>query len=204
MIDNHTIINIGRQFGSGGKMIASRIGETLGINVYDNELISKAAEESGFSKELFERSDEKRSMFNISSFFGTGRFGSAQNYVGDNELFKIQSDVIRGIAEKGPAIFVGRCSNYILRDLACLDVFISAPAEERIRRIMDRTGLDEDEARSRMERQDRTRQTYYNFFTFGNWGAASDYDLCIDSSILGIEGSADFIMDFGRKAGLIK
>ena len=204
MIDNHTIINIGRQFGSGGKMIASRIGETLGINVYDNELISKAAEESGFSKELFERSDEKRSMFNISSFFGTGRFGSAQNYVGDNELFKIQSDVIRGIAEKGPAIFVGRCSNYILRDMACLDVFISAPGEERIKRIMERTGLDEDEARSRMERQDRTRQTYYNFFTFGNWGAASDYDLCIDSSILGIEGSADFIIDFGRKAGLIK
>ena len=204
MIDNHTIINIGRQFGSGGKKIALRIGETLGINVYDNELISKAAEESGFSKELFERSDEKRSMFNISSFFGTGRFGSAQNYVGDNELFKIQSDVIRGIAEKGPAIFVGRCSNYILRDLECLDVFISAPTEERIKRIMERTGLDEDEARSRMERQDRTRQTYYNFFTFGNWGAASDYDLCIDSSILGIEGSADFIMDFGRKAGLIK
>ena len=204
MIDNHTIINIGRQFGSGGKMIASRIGETLGINVYDNELISKAAEESGFSKELFERSDEKRSMFNISSFFGTGRFGSAQNYVGDNELFKIQSDVIRGIAEKGPAIFVGRCSNYILRDMACLDVFISAPAEERVKRIMERTGLDEDDARTRMERQDRTRQTYYNFFTFGNWGAASDYDLCIDSSLLGIEGTADFIIDFGRKAGLIK
>lgn len=204
MIDNHTIINIGRQFGSGGKLIALRIGETLGIQVYDNELISKAAEESGFSKELFERSDEKRSMFNISSFFGTGRFGSAQNYVGDNELFKIQSDVIRGIAEKGPAIFVGRCSNYILRDMECLDVFISAPAEERIRRIMERAGLNEDDARTRMERQDRTRQTYYNFFTFGNWGAASDYDLCMDSSLLGIEGTADFIIDFGRKAGLIK
>ena len=204
MIDNHTIINIGRQFGSGGKLVALQIGKSLGINVYDNELISKAAEESGFSKELFERSDEKRSMFNISSFFGTGRFGSAQNYVGDNELFKIQSDVIRGIAEKGPAIFVGRCSNYILRDMECLDVFISAPAEERIRRIMERAGLNEDDARSRMERQDRTRQTYYDFFTFGNWGAASDYDLCIDSSILGIEGTADFIIDFGRKAGLIK
>ena len=135
MIDNHTIINIGRQFGSGGKKVALRIGETLGITVYDNELITKAAEESGFSKELFERSDEKRSMFNISSFFGSGRFGSAQNYVGDNELFKIQSDVIRGIAEKGPAIFVGRCSNYILRDMECLDVFISAPAEERIKRM---------------------------------------------------------------------
>lgn len=200
---NNIIINIGRQFGSGGKEVAMKIGEKLGINVYDNELISKAAEESGFSKELFERSDERRSMFNISSFFGAGRFGSAQNYVGDNELFKIQSEVIRGIAEKGSAIFVGRCSNYILRDLKCLDAFISAPMEERVKRVIDRTGLEEEAAIARIERQDRTRQTYYNFFTFGNWGAASDYDLCVDSSILGIDGTADFIIDFGRKAGLI-
>lgn len=197
------LINIGREFGSGGKQVALTIGEKLGIKVYDNELISKAAEESGFSKELFERSDEKRSIWGISSFFGNTRFGSTQNYVGDNELFKIQSDVIRGIADKESAIFVGRCSNYILRDLDCLDVFISAPIEDRVRRVAQRVGLEEEEARSRIERQDRTRSTYYNFFTFGNWGSAGDYDLCVDSSILGIEGTADFIIDFGKKAGLI-
>ena len=203
MEGNHTIINIGRQFGSGGKLVAMQVGAKLGIEVYDNELISRAADESGFSRELFERSDEKRSMFNISSFFGSGRYGSARNYVGDNELFKIQSEVIRGIARKGPAIFVGRCSNYILRDMRCLDAFIAAPLEDRVRRVAERTGLNEDEARSRVERQDRTRETYYNFFTFGAWGAASDYDICVDSSILGIEGTADLIIDFGRKAGLI-
>ncbi len=197
------LINIGREFGSGGKQVALTIGEKLGIKVYDNELISKAAEESGFSKELFERSDEKRSIWGISSFFGNTRFGSTQNYVGDNELFKIQSDVIRGIADKESAIFVGRCSNYILRDLDCLDVFISAPIEDRVRRVAQRVGLEEEEARSRIERQDRTRSTYYNFFTFGNWGSAGDYDLCVDSSILGIEGTADFIIEFGKKAGLI-
>ena len=204
MDGNHTIINIGRQFGSGGKLVAMEIGSALGINVYDNELIIKAAEESGFSKELFERSDERRSMFNLASFLGNDRFLGSQNYVGDNELFKIQSEVIRGIAEKGPAIFVGRCSNYILRDMRCLDVFISAPVEERIRRVMERTGINEDDARTRVERQDRTRQGYYDFFTFGNWGAASDYNLCIDSSILGIKGTAEYIIDFGRKAGLIQ
>ena len=203
MSDRHTIINIGRQFGSGGKEVATKIGEVLGIEVYDNELISKAAEESGFSKELFERSDEKRSVFNLFSFFGSDRFGSTQNYMGDNELFKIQSDVIRGIAQKGPAIFVGRCSNYILRDKKCLDVFVSAPMEARISRVMKRTGLGEEEAKERIERQDRTRQTYYNFFTFGDWGTASDYNLCVDSSILGIQGTAEFIIDFGKKAGLI-
>lgn len=203
MSDKHTIINIGRQYGSGGKEVATTIGKALGIEVYDNELISKAAEESGFSKEVFERSDERRSVFNLFSFFGTERFGSTQNYMGDNELFKIQSEVIRGITDKGPAIFVGRCSNYILRDKTCLDVFVSAPLEARVVRVMERLGISEDEAKARIERQDRTRQTYYNFFTFGNWGAASDYDMCVDSSILGIEGTAELIIDFGRKAGLI-
>ncbi len=203
MSDKHTIINIGRQYGSGGKEVATTIGKALGIEVYDNELISKAAEESGFSKEVFERSDERRSVFNLFSFFGTERFGSTQNYMGDNELFKIQSEVIRGITDKGPAIFVGRCSNYILRDKTCLDVFVSASFESRVVRVMGRLGISEDEAKARIERQDRTRQTYYNFFTFGNWGAASDYDMCVDSSILGIEGTADLIIDFGRKAGLI-
>ena len=94
------IINIGRQFGSGGRLVAVEVGRKLGIRVYDNELITKAAEESGFSKEFFTRSDEKRRIFNLSSFFGSGRFGTVRNYVGDNELFKIQSDVIRDIASK--------------------------------------------------------------------------------------------------------
>lgn len=203
MNGQNTIINIGRQFGSGGKLVALKISEILGIPVYDNELISRAADESGFSKELFERSDEKRSIFNISSFFDTGRFGGARNYVGDNELFKIQSKVIRNLAAKGSAIFVGRCSNYILRDLKCLDVFVTAPSEDRVKRVSERLNISPEEARSRISRQDRTRETYYNFFTFGNWGAASDYDLCIDSSILGIDGTAGFIIDFGKKAELI-
>ena len=82
-------------------------------------------------------------------------------------------------------------------------MFVSAPIEARISRVCSRTGLGEDDARSKIERQDRTRQSYYNFFTYGDWGAASDYDLCIDSSILGIEGTADFIIDFGKKAGLL-
>ena len=200
----NTIINIGRQFGSGGKLIALRISEVLGIPVYDNELISKAADESGFSKELFERSDEKRSIFSMSSFFGSGRFGSAQNFVGDNELFKIQSEVIRNIAAKESAIFVGRCSNYILRDSECLDVFITAPMEDRVKRVSERLGISPEEAQDKIVKQDRTRETYYNFFTFGNWGAASDYDLCVDSSLLGIDRTSDYIIEFGRKTGLIK
>ena len=199
----HTIINVGRAFGSGGGFIAQAISEKLGIPFYDNELISKAAEESGFSKEILLRNDEKRSLFALSSFFTSGRIGYSQNYYNDDTLFRIQSDVIRRIAAEGPAVIIGRCSDYILRDLDCLDVFICAREEYRIRRLMENEGLREEEARTLMSRKDRTRQTYYNYYTFGNWGVAANYDLCIDSSILGIDGTADAIIEFGRRAGKI-
>lgn len=202
-MEKKTIINIGRQFGSGGKEIALAIGHRLGIKVYDNELITKAAEESGFSKQLFVKSDEKRSLFSFSSFFNTNGYSLANNYMGDNELFNIQSKVIRDIAEAGSAIFIGRCSDYILRDMKCLDVFITAPFEDRVRRISERKGVSEEEAKQLIERNDRTRETYYNYFTFGNWGMASNYDLCMDSGILGIEGTADMIVEIAEKTGLI-
>ena len=202
----NTIINVGRSFGSGGGFVAKAIGRELGIPVYDNELISKAAEESGYSKSVFEGGEKRRSLFSMSSFFASGRlpFGESSGYVNDDMLFKIQSEVIRNIAEKGDAIIVGRCADYILRDLDCLDVFVCAPMEFRIQRLMKNEGLKEDEAEELMRRKDRTREAYYNFYTFGAWGRADNYDLCVDSSILGIEGTADFIIDFGRRSGKIK
>lgn len=204
MEDKKLIINVGRQFGSGGKLVALALGKKLGIPVYDQELISKAAEQSGFSKELFAKSDEKRNLLALSSFIvDVGRFGSADNYVSDNQLFVIQSNVIRSIADKGSAIFIGRCADYILRDRPCLDVFISASDEVRIKRVAERMGITPEQAESLMQKKDRTRETYYNYFTFGNWGVASNYDLCVDSSVLGIDGTADMIIDFCRRAKLI-
>ena len=204
MKDNELIINVGRQFGSGGRLVALALRRKLGIPVYDQELIAKAAEQSGFSKELFANSDEKRNLLALSSFIvDVGRFGSADNYMSDNQLFVIQSNVIRSLADKGPAIFIGRCSDYILRDRKCLDVFVTATDEVRIKRIAERMNITPEQADSLMRKKDRTRETYYNYYTFGNWGVASNYDLCVDSSVLGIEGTADMIIDFCRRAGLL-
>lgn len=204
MKNNELIINVGRQFGSGGRLVALALGRKLGITVYDQELIAKAAEQSGFSKELFANSDEKRNLLALSSFIvDVGRFGSADNYMSDNQLFVIQSNVIRSLADKGPAIFIGRCSDYILRDRKCLDVFVTATYEVRIKRIAERMNITPEQADSLMRKKDRTRETYYNYYTFGNWGVASNYDLCVDSSVLGIEGTADMIIDFCRRAGLL-
>ena len=201
----NTIINVGRSFGSGGGYVGQAIAEKLGIPFYDNELISKAAEESGYSKDLFAGGEKKRSIFSASSFFTSGRMSYMDSaYVNDDILFKAQSEVIRSVAEKGDAVIIGRCADYILRDLNCLDVFVCGPEAYRIQRLVELEGLSADEAEALMRRKDRTRETYYNYYTFGAWGVASNYDLCVDSSILGIEGTADFIIDFGRRAGKIR
>ena len=198
------IINVGRQFGSGGKLVAIELGKKLGIPVYDNELITKAAESSGFSPDVFKIKDEKRNMFPVSSFFATP-FGTGKNFLNGENLFMIQSSVIREIGEKESAVIEGRCADYILRDMDCtIDVFITAPLEVRIKTVSQRMNLSREKAVDLIEKTDRKRETYYNYYTFGNWGVASNYDLCMDSSILGIEGTADCIIDFAVRAGILK
>ena len=198
------IITIGRQFGSGGKCVADALGRKVGIPVYDNELITKAAQDSGFSAELFVQSDEKRRFFSLSSIFASSYNAEAENYMSDKGLFLMQSETIKKIAMQGSAIIVGRCSDYILRNMeGVLDVFLTCPAEARAARVSERLGISLEKAADMIERKDKSREDYYNYYTFGNWGVASTYDLCLDSSLLGIEGTADFIIDFARKAGLI-
>ena len=199
-----TIINVGRQFGSGGKRVAASLSEKLGIPVYDSELLVKAAQKSGIHEEFFRGNDESRNIFSL-GMFSTNRFGNfSSNGINNSNLFKIQSDAIRDIASNGSAIFVGRASDYILRDMECLDVFITAPLQVRAKNVSEREGISEEEAARMIVKKDKARKEYYDFFTFGdNWGQASNYDLCIDSSILGIEKTADFIIEFGRSMGLI-
>lgn len=198
------IITIGRQFGSGGKCVAEVLGRKLGIPVYDQELIMKAAQESGFSAEFFEQSDEKRRFFSLSSIFATAYSSETENYMSDKGLFRIQCETIRNIAAQGPAVIVGRCSDYVLRDMENkLDVFLTSPLEKRAARVAERQGIDYAKAMETVEREDRNREEYYNYYTFGNWGIASNYDLCIDSDKLGDEGTADMIIEFARRAGLL-
>lgn len=187
------IITIGRQFGSGGLLVAKELGARLGIPVYDNELITKAAQDSGFDVELFKMNDEKKSIFSFSALFTS----SSENYMSDSGLFKLQCETIRKIAENGPAIIVGRCADYVLRDYDnVISVFLTSPIEARVQRVMNRDELSYDAAISKIEKKDKIREEYYNYFTFGNWGVASTYDLCLDSSLLGINGTAELIIDF--------
>ena len=202
-MDKQVLITVGREFGSGGRRVARALGEKLGVTVYDGELLSKAAEQSGLDPDIFQRSDEKKNILSFGGLFGSNRYGNfTHNVLGDQELFRIQSEVIRDLASKGSCIFVGRASDYILRDFSnCLDVFICAPEAVRAKNISETDGISEEQAIQLLHKKDNGRADWYNFFTFGHWGVASNYDLCIDSSVLGIEGTADFIIDFGVKGG---
>lgn len=200
------VINVGRQLGSCGKDIAEALAARLGITAYDKKLIDIAAQESGIGKEFFEHADEKntRNIFRI--FFGAREGGGISDYafngccLNDNELFKIQSDVIRKIAARESCIFVGRCADYILRDhVRCLNLFITANMDHRIACVATREKVSEEKAREIIEKGDRCRASYYNYYSNRTWGAADTYHLCVNSSVLGVEGTADMLLDFAKR-----
>lgn len=199
------IITIGRQFGSGGLAVAKELGIKLNLPVYDSELISKAAQDSGFSAEFFEKKDETRTSFSLNAAFASIFSSAAEDFISESGLFKLQCETIRKIAEQGSAIIVGRCSDYVLRDTGyTLNIFLTSPMPVRVKRISERTGLDAEKAEELIIKKDKAREEYYNYYTFGNWGTASNYDMCIDSSILGIEGTAEFIMDLATRSGILE
>lgn len=200
------VINIGRQLGSGGKTVGEIIARRLGIRLYDKELINLAAKESGLCPEIFEKADEKESRGVLSTMIGylrapfAGDDGGMTNVLSNDALFKIQSDVIRQVAARETAVFVGRCADYILRENPrCVNVFVTADDADRIERIRTRQGCTETEARALMERVDARRASYYDYYSSRTWGVASTYHLSVNSSVLGDEGTADFILEFAAR-----
>ncbi len=205
-MNEHYVINLGRQLGSGGKEIGEKLARELNIAFYDKELIRLASEESGLCKDFFEKADERTQKTFIGALFGNRvpfvgdgaiPYGSCLN---NDSLFKIQSDVIRGLAENGSCLFVGRCADYILRDHPrCINIFISASKEARIERIMMKEGINAEQAEELIAKADKKRAAYYNYYSYNTWGNAATYHLCIDSSLLGIDGTVAFIKTFVQK-----
>ena len=194
------IINIGRSLGSGGRAIGHILDKEFDIAYYDREILNLAAKESGFCPEVFERSDEKnrflRTLGNIIPFFGGGST-YYNNELSNENLFRLQSKAIRKAAADHSCIFIGRCADYVLRDFPrCVNVFITADMADRISSVVKRNGCTENEARSIIERGDKERADFYNFYSSGTWGAASTYHLCINSSVLGIDRTAEYIKQF--------
>ena len=196
------VISISREFGSGGRLIGKRLAAQLGIPCYDRTIIQKTAEKSGLSPDFIARAEERaRSRFHMSiAPIGIGApTMSSHGIPVSHQAFFAQSDVIRELADQGPCVIVGRCSDYVLGDRDnCLKVFIHADLASRVRRCVEEDHIPQDDMERRVVQMDRGRANYYNYYTGHNWGEMRRYDLTINSSTVGVEGAVDLIADMVR------
>lgn len=201
--DKKIIINVGRQIGSGGRVIAKKLADDFGCKFYDKELLNLAAKESGFNEKFFEQNDEQKGFLKSLFHVHVPLMGE-HNYYKDNfsqdSLYQFQSDAIRKAADEGSCVFVGRTADYVLRDYKnTVSVFITANIDHRIQRVCKRHGFDRATARKYIRTREDDRASYYNYYTGKKWGHSESYDLCINSSLLGIDETEKFIAEFIRK-----
>lgn len=185
----HIVITIGREYGSGGRLIAKKLSEEMGITFYDKQLISDVAKKTGFSEHFIRNAEHQRPT----NSFLYDLYTSVQTPSVPDQVFIAQAKVIKEAAARESCVIVGRCADYILRDLPnCLRVFINAPLDQRIRRAREEYGVQEPNLESYVIRQDKARASYYNYFATGRWGQSREYDLCVNSRI-GIDAAVAVI-----------
>ena len=184
------IVTISREFGSGGRTVGKLLAQELGIPCYDSELIQKIAEKSGFTENYVRKADESASSGFLASAFSTRAFGPTN----EDYLWEVQRKVILELAEKESCVIVGRCADYILRETAdCLTAFIHASMEYRMNRIVEVYGEREESPEQRVKEKDKRRAAYHRFYTNMKWGYAKNYQVCLDSGVLGIENCVDIL-----------
>ena len=188
----NTIVTIGRQYGSAGHEIGRKLAKDLNIPFYDKELLERAAKESGLCREIFENHDEKHTnSFLFSLVMDTYSYGYPSGTMAEMPLnqrvFLAQFDAIRQIAKEGPCVIIGRCADYALENMSnCFSVFIRADLQLRIRRIARLYDLTDAKAKEQIQKTDKSRSSYYNYYTSKKWGDLNSYHLSVDSGVLGI------------------
>lgn len=195
----HTVITIGRQFGSGGRIVAQRVAEALHIPFYDKAVIDLAAKETGLSEEFIRQAEQKKT-----SSFLYNLYMSTQNLPVTDQVFIAESEVIRKVAAVGPCVIVGRCADYVLRNQkGVLNLFIHAPLDERIFRAKEEYKVEAPDVRAYVLKQDKNRAAFYEHFSDRVWGKAENYHLAINSTI-GLNTTVDLILALAEERGLHK
>ena len=202
MNSTSSIITIGREYGSGGRQIGQEVAKYFGIKCYDKELLEHAANDSGICKELFEHHDEKpTNSFLYSLVMDTYSFGYSSSGFSDmpmnHKIFLAQFDAIKKVASEGPCVIVGRCADYALQDMKnCVHIFIYGNEDAKTQFVMKKYNVDAAKAKDMCNKKDKQRQSYYNYYSSKKWGRADSYDLCINSSVLGQEGTVRLIKQY--------
>lgn len=204
MSSPYIAISVGREFGSGGKEISIELAKRLGINCYDNELLSETAKNSGLDQTIIRNNDEtprKRFLYSMisNSYSPNVINGSATSELPLNhKVFLAQFDTIREIASKESCVIIGRCADYALADYEnCCSIFVHAPIAFRRNRVKnDVTIKDDNKILDYIHKIDKKRASYYNYYSGKDWGKASSYHLCLDSSKTGIDGAVELILAY--------
>ena len=204
------VITIGRQFGSGGHEVGSRLAKKMGIPFYDKEILRLTAKNSRFAESYLEKMDEQKPSFlNVGSaglMSGAGGTSSAQgaitqfyNLSPNDQIFLETSKVMNSLAEKGPCVIVGRCADYILRELDPINFFICADIQDRVARklaLEEHSDMSEQEMEKLIRQTDKSRSKYYEYYSHEIWGSADNYHMCINTSVVGVDGAVEIIMKF--------
>lgn len=200
------VITISRQYGSGGREIGEKLAKELGIPFYDNEIITRAAKESGFAEAAFHRAEQKATnslLYSIAmglNSYGNQDFGFS-NLSLDDRIYLAQSEVIHKLASEGPCVIVGRCADYVLRSTKnVVNIFIWAQIDARVKRAIEQYNMPEHKAAEQIFKIDKRRANYYNYHANEKWGRADNYHLCIQSDFLGIDGTVSAIKDMLEKS----
>ncbi|MBQ4242844.1 MAG: cytidylate kinase-like family protein [Lachnospiraceae bacterium] len=198
----NSVITIGRQFGSGGREIAQKVASEFGIKCYDKELLARAAKDSGLCEEVFEHHDEvPTNSFLYNLVMDTYSFGyNSSAYVDmpvSHKVFLAQFDTIKKLADEEPCVIVGRCADYALQGRDNLiRIFISGDEDVKIKHVMERFGITEQQAKDMCTKKDKQRRSYYDYYSSKKWGNVNTYDLAVNSSVLGIDGTAELIIQY--------
>ena len=188
------IVTISRQYGSGGRYIGENLAKAMGVPCYDEKLIDMVAKESGFAQSFVAEKGERMTgslLFNIASSlsFANNVFSTNNGVTLQDEIYFTQNRIIKELADKGPCVIVGRCADYILREREdCLNVFIHADEESKIERAEKYFNITREEAPAVLKKKDKARANHYKYYTDQEWGIASNYGLCLNSGLIGIEG----------------
>ena len=199
------IYTIGREFGSAGYEVGRLLAERLGVKLYDKNLLAQAAKDSGFCEEIFENHDEKpTNSFLYSLVMDTYSLGYTNSAYMDmpinHKIFLAQFDTIKKLADEESCVIVGRCADYALADYPnVVSVFICADEEVKIQELMKRHNITRDKAKDVMIKTDKQRSGYYNYYSSKRWGSSKSYNLCINSSVVGIDGAVEIIKEFAKK-----
>ena len=194
------LVTISREYGSGGRIIGKLLAEKLGVPFYDKEIIDMAVEESGYSREIIEGAELKaKSSFAYSLAsalsLNEGAAGSALSV--NDKLFLAQFQVIKEIGDTGTGVIVGRCADYVLREMpGVTNIFIYAEYEDRVKRAVEKYGDDPAKVKEIISTYDKSRQNYYNYHTGQKWGEYTNYNLAINSSYISEEEAANLIVSY--------